>query len=553
MRVRNREPVKVVVKSGFKIFDLYDLMDRAGTVTFRFTKKYINLPLTAAATGLVGNQVGGDALDWHKLIYTPLIITAVICLIGIALKTPNFLSAAKRNFARLQGQLDMVQLKRNRRLEHAKQLWSRHYCYKTRERYSAEEIELAEQDYRKARAQLVSELTHGISESSIDHLELENYDEVGRAKALAGLAEAMEFETPTSSGIERCETAFIRTLMYSLRSVETQKETQEKSGYVFREYKGWLRRTFFDPHDPPLAARMDTDIRLKNIRKQLKNDGVRHDPRVRQNWFIFPGLAQRFWHSNTTRKVSLLVGMALHRLSGKYNTHLTVQSVLWPGNWKHAAFQVTARDGKCLGDELHAAGKRTIRTVYGNTPEQARQMLDRATLHNDVQIKGLRVLADYAYCSGDGLDQEYLTDLRAMGCEGELLDYHTEFVRQSEASMNRFIDWLKKEHPRHFDDSRKLSALKDAYHRNAFGLRRKLNLDPTTLFNLRQTPMQSIKSWWGIGFRTTGQIIEHVTSDEGMRAFEEERDSLRIYDVIARLEQDTYQDLIEKLGEYDLD
>ncbi len=553
MRVRVREPVKVVVQSGFKVFDLYDLMDRAGTVTIRFTKKYINIPLTAAATGLVGNQVGGDAFDWNKLIYTPLIITAIICLVGISLKAPNFLSAAKRDFARLRGQLDMVQLKRNRRRQHARQLWTRHYGYQTSSLFSDEEIEQAENDYRNARVRLVSELETGLSEDSIDHLELENFDKEDRTKALGNLAEAMEFESPTTAGIERCETAFIRTLMYSLRSDEAQKQTQEKSGYVFREYKGWLRRTFFDPHDPPFTATMDTDVRLSNIRQQLKRDGVQHDPRVRLNWFIFPGLAQRFWHSNTTRKVSLLVGLALYRLSRKYNTHLTVQSVLWPENWKHASFQLTARDGKCLADELHAAGKKIIRLVYGNSPEQARRMLDRATLNNLVQIKGLRLLADYAYCSGDDLNQEYLTDLQALGCTGELFEYHSDIVEQSEAAMEFFVVWLKKNHPERCQHPRQLIALKDAFHRNVFGLRRILNLDSKTLFNLQTSLGRSVKSLFQRGLKTADEIIEQVGSDEGILAIEEERNSLRIYDTIAHLEQDTYQDLIEKLGEYDLD
>ena len=277
MKVREPERVKTLLSSGVRVFDLYDLMDRMGTVTFRFTKKYINVPLTAAATGLLGNQVGGDAFDWQKLIYTPLIITAGICLVGLGLKIPNLLSSAKRNFARLQGHLNMVQLKRNRRQDHAQVLWGRHFAYHTQEEYSPEETAAAEQAYTASQVKLADELEAGLSEESVDHLELEILNGNDRRVMIEGLAEAMEFETPTSPGIERCESAFYRTLIYSLRSDEAQKETQEKSGYVFREYKSWLRETFFDSSRPPLAKKEANDFRIRRIKAQLKKSGVRHE------------------------------------------------------------------------------------------------------------------------------------------------------------------------------------------------------------------------------------------------------------------------------------
>lgn len=553
MKVREPERVKTLLSSGVRVFDLYDLMDRMGTVTFRFTKRYINIPLTAAATGLLGNQVGGDAFDWQKLIYTPLIITAGICVAGFALKVPNLMSSAKRNFARLQGHLNMVQLKRNRRPQHAKVLWARHFVYHTREEYSAAEVAAAEKAYGASHRKLADELAAALSEESVDHLELENLEGNDRRAMIEDLASAMEYETPTSPGVEKCESAFFRTLMYSLRSDEAQKETQEKSGYVFREYKSWLRETFFDSSRPPLAKKEANDFRIRRVRAQLKRSGVVHESRVRQNWYVFPGLAQSFWHSNTIRKVNLNVGAALARMSRRYQTHLTVQAILWPGNWKHTAFQIKADDGAVLADELRGAARRTIRLVYGHEREDARRMLDRAMLNNFMQTKGLRVLADYGYCSGAGLDQSYLDDLKLLGCRGDLFDYHRGFVEDAVTSMNCFERWLKQNRPELLEEPIRLSIARDAFHRNWKGLREHIEGGGACHFNLCWSLTRSIANRFTRKQQAARRILEEVISDEGVKAFREERDAMRIYDAIAHLEYDTYRDLIERLGEYGTD
>lgn len=549
MKVREPERVKTLLSSGVRVFDLYDLMDRMGTVTFRFTKKYINIPLTAAATGLLGNQVGGDAFDWQKLIYTPLIITAGICVVGVALKIPNFLSSAARNFARLQGHLNMVQLKRNRRSEHAKVLWQRHFVYHTREQYTGAQIAAAETAYRASQKQLVDELDAGLSTESIDHLELENLTGNDRREMLVELAEAMEFETPTSSGIEKCESGFFRTLMYSLRSDDAQRETQERSGYMFQEYTSWLRETFFDSSLPPLAKKVSMDFRIARIKAQLKKSAVGHDLNVRPNWYVFPGAAQSFWHTNTIRKVNLKIGGALSRLTRKFHTHLTVQAILWPGNWRHSAFQVKAADGSILGDQLREAGKQTIRLVYGHTREEAMRMLDRAMLNNFMQTKSLRVLADYAYCSGEGVEQSYLEDLKELGCAGFLFDYHQAFVEHAKASMSCFMKWLENNRPEALKNPIELGVARDAFHRNWNGLRERIEQGMPCCHNLRRSLVGSFISKLGRTPKPMA-ILDEVLSEEGVQGIREERDAMRMYDVVAHLEYETYRDLVEKLGEY---
>lgn len=551
MKVRKSERVKTLLASGVRVFDLYDLMDRMGTVTFRFTKKYINVPLTAAATGLLGNQVGGDAFDWQKLIYTPLFITAGICVIGLALKIPNFLSSAKRNFARLQGHLNMVQLKRSRRVEHAKVLWDRHFVYHTREKYSATEITTAEKAYAESRVKLADELEQGLSEESIDHLELENLSGTDRRAMIEELAAAMEYETPTSPGVEKCEAAFFRTLFYSLRSDEAQQEKQERSGYVFREYKSWILETFFDSSRPPLAKIEASDFRIRRIKAQLKKSGVAHEVQVRQSWYAFHGLAQSFWHLNTIRKVNLKIGVALSRLSRKYQKDLTVQSILWPGNWRHTAFQITASDGSLLADELRDAARETIRMLYGAEAEEARQMLERAMLNNFMETKGLRVLADYAYCSGSGLDQSYLEDLKQLGCSEELFAYHEAFVQQAGEAMKCFDAWLDNERPELREQPLRLAVLQDAFHRNWKGLRELIAEGENCNYNLRPTLTRRIAKAFRRAPDAAMRIVNEVISEEGVAEFREERDAMRIYDAVAHLEYDTYLDLIYKLGEYE--
>lgn len=551
MKVRERERVRTLIASGVKVFDLYDLMDRAGTYTFRFTRKYINVPLTAAATGLLGNQVGGDAFDWNKLIYTPLFITAGICVVGCALKIPNLLSAAKRNFARLQGHINMVQLKRNRRPEHATTLWNRHFIYHTLEAYSASAMTESETKYHACRRQLVEELDSGLSSESIDHLELENLKGVEREEALAELALAMEYETPTSPGVETCEAAFRRTFMYSLRSDEAQKETQEKSGYSFSEYKTWLRQTFFDSSHPPLAGHVSNDIRIRNLRNQLKRDGVNHDGHVRLNWYIFPGLAQRFWHANTIRKVNLLIGKTLSQLSRKYQTHLTVQAILWPGNYAHAAFQIKSADGATLGDELHDAARVIIRSVYGADRPHARLMLDRAMLNNFIETKGLRVLVDSAYCTGDGLNQSYLKDLETLGCCGGLMNYHEGFVARARDGMKLFDTWLAKERPGIMENQQALATARDAFHRNWCGLRELATIEGDIRYNISSSLRRFANQFLGGRRRQLSRVLDQLESEEVIRKFREERDAIRVYDTIAHLEHDTYRDLIESLGEYE--
>ncbi|MBG85331.1 MAG: hypothetical protein CMO80_00310 [Verrucomicrobiales bacterium] len=551
MKIREPESVKVLLASGAKIFDLYDLMDRAGTVTFRFTKRYINIPLTAAATGLFGNQFAGDGtFDWNALIYTPLIIVAAIGTVGFALKLPSMLSAAKRTYARIQGQINMMQLKRNRRDEHATVLWERHFKYHTLAEHKEAALADNEADYLKTRNKVVEELEKGLSFDSIDHLELENTSGPARRQALHDLVLAMEYETPTSAGVESCEAAFFRTFIYSLRSDESQKNTQEKSGYVFREYKSWLRRTFFDPTDVPLSARLKKHMRLNLVTKQLKGDGVTHDPRVKFNWYVFPGTFQSFWHSNTTRKVSIMVGAVLSGLGKKYNTHLTVQSVLWPGNYRHDSFQIKAKDGKILGDELHEAGRMIMRSVYGQDADNARHMLDRATLNNFVQVKGLRVLCDSAYCTSE-LGQNYLDDLKAMNCSETLFEYHQETVKNATAAMKQFEEWLKENRPEILESQQQLAALRDAFHRNWNGLREKLGFPAPSRFNINRSLARCLRRWLRCKLRKVDALIDYISSDEGVRSFNEDRDAIRMYDCLAHLERDTYEDLIFALAEYD--
>lgn len=551
MKVRERESVKVLLASGAKIFDLYDLMDRAGTLTFRFTKKYINIPLTAAATGLFGNRFGGSSFDWNALIYTPLIIVAAICIVGLALKLPSMLSAAKRSYARIQGQINMVQLKRNRRSDHAHTLWERHFKYHTLAEHAEAALPQNEENYLKMRKQIVGELESGLSFESIDHLELENTSGPARREALRELVIAMEYETPTSAGVESCATAFFRTFMYSLRSDESQKDTQEKSGYVFREYKSWLRRTFFDPNDVTLASRLKKHMRLNTVARQLKGDGVAHDPRVRFSWYVFPAAFQSFWHSNTTRKVSILVGAQLSRLGRKYNTHLTVQSIFWPGNHQRAAFQIKAKDGKLLGDELREAGRMIIRSVYGGSSADARTMLDRATLNNFVEVKGLRVLCDAAYCTGQGVAQTYLSDLADMNCSETLLDHHREFVDRSNVAMKQFEDWLREQRPEVFDSHHRLAAVRDAFHRNWNGLREKLGFPPPSRFNINGSLVRICRRWLRCKMRKVDALVDYIISEEGVRSFNEDRDAVRMYDCLAHLERETYEDLILALAEYE--
>ncbi|MGB0579412.1 MAG: hypothetical protein ACPGVU_06900 [Limisphaerales bacterium] len=539
--------MKSLLSSGARVFDLYDLMDRMGTVTFRFTKKYINIPLTAAATGLLGREVGGEGFDWQKLIYTPLIITAAICAVGVALKIPNFLSAAARNFARLQGHLNMVQLKRNRRHHHAGVLWRRHFVYHTRERYSEEQMAESEKQYGLSQKKLVDELDAGLSEETIDHLELENLTGNDRREMLEELGRAMEFETPTSPGIETCESGFYRTLMFSLRSDDAQRETQEKSGYVFQEYAAWLRETFFDSSHPPLAKKFGTDSRIARIMAQLKKSAVGHDLNVRPHWYVFPGVAQAFWHKNTIRKVNLKVGGALARLTKRYRVHLTVQAILWPGNWKHWADEDS--EESTIGEELREAGKQTIRQVYGETRPEAMRMLDRAMLNNFMQTKGLRVLADFAYCSGEGIEQSYLTDLSELGCSGSLLDYHRGFVEQAKASMACLDAWLKKHRPELLDEADKLALVRDAFHRNVNGFREAVERGGSCCFNVRRSMLGGLMSRLGRSPRA-GSILDGILTEESCRQLREERDAMRMYDVIAHLEYETYRDLVEKLGEY---
>lgn len=550
MKVREHEPWRRLFSSGLRVFDLYDLMDRAGTYTFRLTKRYINIPLTAAATGVLGDQVGSEAFDWEKLIYTPLIITAAICLVGVALKVPNFLSAAKRKFTRLQGQVNMVQLKRNRRLRHAEVLWRRHFVYHTRELYSEEAIEAAEGCYAESRARLVQELDGALSEESVDHLELENLGGRERREAVQALATAMEYESPTTPGVERCESGFRRTLMYSLRSDDSQRETQERSGYDFREYKTWLRQTFFDHTQPPFAAHAGSDYRLGSIRAQLRRDGVGHDAQVREDWYVFPGLAQRFWHANTIRKVSLKVGAALSRLSRKYRRNLAVQAMLWPGNWRREAFQVRTSDGDVLAEELHASGRRIVRQVYGENRCSARLMLDRAMLNNFIESKGLRVLADYAYCCGEGMEQDYVSDLQSLGCSGRLLAEHSRFVENARASMAEFLKWLADARPALMEDEASLSLLKDAFHRNWRGLREAVpgKVCGHNLYGFSMWRRLHRGSW---APADAGRILEEFAEPECLSTLRAERDAIRMFDAVAHLEYDTYADLIEQLAEFE--
>jgi hypothetical protein len=277
-------------------------------------------------------------------------------------------------------------------------------------------------------------------------------------------------------------------------------------------------------------------------------DGVRHDERVRERWYVLPGLAQAFWHANTIRKVNVKVGAALSRLSRKYRRSLSVQAMLWPGNWRREAFQVRAADGAVLGDALRKSARAIIREVYGGDRPIALLMLDRATLNNFIQIKALRVLADHAYCMGE-IAPGYLDDLGRLGCDGGLLGEHSRFVDRARRAMTAFQEWLSRERPEVLDDPVHLAVVNDAFHRNWRGLRESIPASEAG-HNLR-----GLCLWRRFGRRRTAtralSLIDDLSQSEIVGSLREERDALRMFDALAHLERDTYADLIVQLAEFD--
>jgi hypothetical protein len=51
--------------------------------------------------------------------------------------------------------------------------------------------------------------------------------------------------------------------------------------------------------------------------------------------------------------------------------------------------------------------------------------------------------------------------------------------------------------------------------------------------------------------RKVDALIDYIISEEGVRSFNEDRDAVRMYDCLAHLERETYEDLILALAEYE--
>ena len=140
--------------------------------------------------------------------------------------------------------------------------------------------------------------------------------------------------------------------------------------------------------------------------------------------------------------------------------------------------------------------------------------------------------------------------LEQIGCSDRLYQYHQDFVERSTRAIQAFDRWLQDHHPEAFDDPHKRAALRDAFHRNWHGLRERLGFPQECSFNISNPLTRRL------GTRLRGQshpvrdIIAQVTSDDGVRAFQADRDAIRLFDCIAHLEYETYRDLITSLGDY---
>ena len=290
-------------------------------------------------------------------------------------------------------------------------------------------------------------------------------------------------------------------------------------------YEDWLDGAHFDRTDVKLSEQYQGDGALTGIRRLVSFPvGLRlaHVPLK---------LAQRFWFALFTRAVAVNIGAAVTRLNRRYETDLfNAQVLLWPGEEDQAWLEQFPGSR----DEVLRRRKRLIERIFGPELRNLRVMVHRMTLC-DYRLAGkLRALFDPEYIDGS-LDEDVLTDLRAVGQSGAFYERMRHLVDAAREDLKVFDEHLLKHRGDLLsaDGDPSLRAARIGFHVDAAGLKRKV---------LRAAA----------GKRPSDKALARIDAlidraIENAQAYTHWLVALRMHHTLAKIAIEEYTDLIEAL------
>jgi hypothetical protein len=262
---------------------------------------------------------------------------------------------------------------------------------------------------------------------------------------------------------------FIQAAGYALRHNLPQKLEMARTGCNLALVEDWYDGAFFTLNDNKLKEQFAAHRAIRGIRKKV---GLSTWTRLRE---ALSGHPDPVWFSLTTKKVGMNVGILIDKLNQKHvkptePSYFNAQDFLW----KHPdadelIFAHFPENPQLVKEELHAARKKMMRSIFSHSSSQAHQQIFRMFGRDFINAFRLRLDYDVDFAAGR-LDYSPLDDIAEMDKQMDQPIYPIDKLRRKISVARENIaaaDSFLSQHLGHIlQQPRALRAARVGYHIN---------------------------------------------------------------------------------------
>jgi hypothetical protein len=538
-------------KRGKEARDLWSLVNwrdlsyRAGQWLYNKSWKYTAIVAMASAGSFIGKTLGSYiGVDWFRnytaeqAIAAPLFFGASMFVFGVSLMALPILITSRRHLTAHANDLNLMEdYKKSLADPHLDVLWEQVFRYESDLLYTDAQREAERREIQQRRA---------------EYLRLEQAFKAGVRDPEARVDDILALR-PWSDQIEKTREAFFISSRYILRHSLSQMAEAANAGFSLSLLEDW-----YDDHPFPEG---DAKLVEQYYANTLLTQSIAEVGYTRNEWtrIVIKMNVQRWWASLIGRAVTTNIGTFIPYLNKKYATNVfNSQILLWPGEENRpeiARFAEPANSAARISHDLlfgynrrtkrrlrivepsHGAREEIVRlrrnlfrNVFGETLEDAFEMIDRICLTSFELATDLRRRFDAEYAAGE-LRETVATDLAAEAFSDRYVRSRERLAALARRRIDAFVEALRAGGRFaalfEFGEREALRAVKTAFHVNRSGLRSKFER---------------------AGLAACEPEIEAARAEA--RAYSIRLRQLRIHHTITKLELQLYRDLVKSLGGY---
>ncbi len=506
------------------------------------------LILIAYLSALIHVGLSGANGDFaHHLTWVSAVAALASYPLGTLLvRISDFRVHGQMNFAYVNHLNLMGDYKRDRCRHHLERLWDEVFCYEAAFRYTPRQAELAQQELAR-RTEALRGVLAGLPTGLRQLLRLDD------AHGLEPMVERILSTYPQDPALEATRALFVLTGLYALNVPLPQVLQEKEVGFDISLLENWYRRSVFTFEDSV-------------VRDSYANRHLRELPTLPDHPWLSRVLAlatsnpsPSFWHTYTMRKYGAMLGRQIRLFNQRYldlqreAPYFNAQHFLWP----HVELEAHVRErfgsrGELVLSDLRATRRRLVRTIFSDRIESARRQI-YLMFRKDVK-RVLRLRVSY--------DPEFVAGGLAQSLAGEVAAWERQFgVR---VMGERRVDRLQAQAQARLREAdallegccadraltrEQVRAVRMAYHVDYGGLRSRVAAAGAAIRHPFAVP----------GFPATFASADNAGDSirdrvEGIaQAWERASTYLvqvRTIYLLAKLELDTYTELVESLAEY---